>query len=148
MALEAVLAARDFGWEVRLVNLQEVLDPLDIFRKITRLRLQEIYNELLARGWTLGSAQLLPMMQTIIRIYHRAQVKLLATFWRERGTDMRRCPDGIPHSVQASEERDQVVVPAVDCLHRFVGQFRCRHFRLQVIGGDLGGGGQGCGPRQ
>ena len=39
------------------MNLQEVLDELDVFRKITRIRLQDIYNLMLAKGWTLGSAQ-------------------------------------------------------------------------------------------
>lgn len=70
------------------MNLQEVLDPLDIFRKLTRIRLQDIYNLLLAKGWTLGSAQLLPIMQGIIRIYHSAAVDLLAKYWRARRPDM------------------------------------------------------------
>lgn len=88
MALQAVIASRDYGWEVRLVNLQEVLDPLDIFRKITRIRLQDIYNLMLAKGWTLGSPYLLPMMHGIIRLYHSAQVKLLTEFWKKQRPDM------------------------------------------------------------
>jgi UDP-N-acetylglucosamine:LPS N-acetylglucosamine transferase len=88
MALEAVIRSGDYGWNVRLVNLQEVLDPLDIFRKITHLRLENIYNLLLAKGWTLGSPQLLPLMQGIIRLYHRAQVKLLTEYWQQQRPDM------------------------------------------------------------
>ncbi len=88
MALEAVIRSGDYGWNVRLVNLQEVLDPLDVFRKITRIRLENIYNLLLAKGWTLGSPQLLPLMQGIIRLYHRAQVRLLTDYWRHRRPDM------------------------------------------------------------
>jgi 1,2-diacylglycerol 3-beta-galactosyltransferase len=73
---------------VRLVNLQEVLDPLDVFRKITGLRLQDIYNMLLRKGWTLGSPQLLRAMQLVIRLYHGAQVRLLAGFWRQGPPDV------------------------------------------------------------
>ncbi len=87
-ALQSVIASGDYGWNVRLVNVQEVLDSLDIFRKITRLRLQDIYNLLLSKGWTLGSRQLLPLMQGVIRIYHRAQVKLFAEYWQRQRPDM------------------------------------------------------------
>jgi UDP-N-acetylglucosamine:LPS N-acetylglucosamine transferase len=88
MALKSVIEAQGYGWNIRLVNLQEVLDSLDIFRKITRIRLQDIYNLLLAKGWTLGSAQMLPIMQRIIRMYHPASVKLLRNFWRQQQPDM------------------------------------------------------------
>lgn len=83
-----MVLAGDFGWDVRLVNLQEVLDPLDVFRKFTGIRMQDIYNRMLARGWTLGSTVWLPIMQWIIRRYHRQSVKLLAAFWRLRKPDM------------------------------------------------------------
>ncbi len=49
-ALQSVIASQSYGWDVRLVNLQEVLDPLDIFRKLTRIRLQDLYNLLLAKA--------------------------------------------------------------------------------------------------
>ncbi len=88
MALQSVIASEDYGWNVRLVNLQEILDELDIFRKITRIRLQDIYNLMLAKGWTLGSPHLLPLMHGVIRIYHSAQVKLLTEFWKQRHPDM------------------------------------------------------------
>jgi UDP-N-acetylglucosamine:LPS N-acetylglucosamine transferase len=87
-ALQAVIESGHYGWNVRLVNLQEVLDSLDIFRKITRIRLEDIYNFMLARGWTLGSSQLLPLMQGVIRIYHPAQVKLLARYWERQRPSM------------------------------------------------------------
>ena len=88
MALEKVIQASDYPWDVRLVNLQEVLDPLDVFRKVTRVRLQDLYNLMLAKGWTLGSRQLLRPMQGVIRIYHRPAVKLLGQYWRNQRPDM------------------------------------------------------------
>jgi UDP-N-acetylglucosamine:LPS N-acetylglucosamine transferase len=88
LALQSVIAAQGYDWEVRLVNLQEVLDPLDVFRKITGVRMQDIYNLLLAKGWTLGSTYLLPMMHGVIRVYHKSQVRLLTEYWRHQQPDM------------------------------------------------------------
>ena len=81
-------ASKDYGWEVRLVNLQELLDSLDIFRKITGIRMQDVYNLILKKGWTLGSSALVPVMHGIIRLYHPAQVQLLSAFWRQSHPDM------------------------------------------------------------
>jgi hypothetical protein len=80
-ALKAVIEEQKRPWEIRLVNLQEILDPLDVFRKVTGLQLQEIYNQMLARGWTLGSAQGLRFMHGVIRLYHRQVVRLLEEHW-------------------------------------------------------------------
>jgi 1,2-diacylglycerol 3-beta-galactosyltransferase len=88
LALQSVISGLGLNWDVHLLNLQEILDGLDIFRKLTGIRLEDIYNLLLAKGWTLGSRQLLPLMHGIIRLYHPAQVKLLAKFWAERRPDM------------------------------------------------------------
>ncbi len=88
LALQSIITSGNCPWEVRLVNLQEVLDELDIFRKITGIRLQDIYNLVLARGWTLGSNYLLPIMHWVIRSYHPAQVRLLTEFWKKQHPDM------------------------------------------------------------
>ncbi len=87
-ALQAVIESQPRPWRVRLVNLQEILDPLDIFRKLTGLRLQDVYNQMLKRGWTLGSPAMLPLMHGIIRMYHRGQVRLLDRFWAADPPDL------------------------------------------------------------
>ena len=87
-ALESIITDQRYPWNVRLVNLQEVLDPLDVFRKVSGVRLQDLYNRMLANGWTLGASSWLPMMQWIIRRYHKGSVRLLAEFWKERKPDM------------------------------------------------------------
>jgi hypothetical protein len=87
-ALRLVIEQQQRPWEVRLVNLQELLDPLDVFRKLTGRRLQDIYNLMLKKGWTLGSPQLTRLMQLVIRFYHRPQVRLLEDFWRQSRPDM------------------------------------------------------------
>jgi UDP-N-acetylglucosamine:LPS N-acetylglucosamine transferase len=87
-ALRQVANQQQRPWDVRLINLQDLLDPLDIFRKITGLRLQEIYNLMLRKGWTLGSPQLTRFMHGIIRLYHGPTVHLLEKFWREERPDL------------------------------------------------------------
>src|ERR1700722_9412926 len=81
-ALKAVIEGQGRPWDIRLVNLQEILDPLDIFRKYTGVRMQDVYNLMLKKGYTLGSKQMLPLMHGLVRLYHRKQVALLTKFWR------------------------------------------------------------------
>ena len=87
-ALKTVVEAQGRAWDIRLVNLQELLDPLDIYKKITGIRLEDVYNLMLAKGWTLGSAQGLKFMHGIIRLYHRPTVRLLTKHWQETRPDM------------------------------------------------------------
>ena len=87
-ALRSVIEQQQRPWEVRLVNLQEILDPLDIFRKYTGIRLQDVYNLMLKKGWTLGSPQLTVAMHGLIRLYHRRQVGLLKQFWAQAERDL------------------------------------------------------------
>ena len=71
-----------------MVNLQEQLDDLDIFRRFTGIRLQDCYNLLLKKGWTLGSGELLKGLHVIIRMFQPALVRLLRDFWRAGQPDM------------------------------------------------------------
>jgi hypothetical protein len=87
-ALSAAIKAQERPWDVRLVNLQELLDELDVFRKITRVRLEDLYNLMLAKGWTLGSAQMLAGIHAVIRLYHRPAVRLLARHWADTHPDL------------------------------------------------------------
>src|SRR5579871_2376732 len=86
-ALRGVMEAQKYPVEIRLVNLQEMLDSIDVFRKITGIRLQDIYNLVLKKGWTLGSPQLTAGMHLVIRLFHAQQVKLLEKMWRETQPD-------------------------------------------------------------
>ena len=88
LALQTVALRQGRPWEVRLVNLQEVLDQMDIFRKITGIRLEDIYNRMLASGWTIGSGTGLKLMHSVIRLYHGTTVRLLEQYWAETGPDI------------------------------------------------------------
>ena len=88
-ALLPVLTDQQRPWEVRMVNLQEVLDPLDVFRKMTGCGLQDMYNLMLKKGWTLGSPQLAEGVHLVLALNYRpAQVRLLEGHWRETRPDM------------------------------------------------------------
>jgi Monogalactosyldiacylglycerol (MGDG) synthase/Glycosyltransferase family 28 C-terminal domain len=87
-ALKQVMEQQKRPVEIRLVNLQEVLDSIDVFRKVTGIRLQDLYNLMLKKGWTLGSPQLTTFMHLVIRLFHPQQVRVLERFWRESGPDV------------------------------------------------------------
>lgn len=110
-ALCEVVKRQERPWEMRLMNLQELLDEMDIFRKFTGVRLQDVYNLMLQRGWTLGSAQLLPLMHGVIRIYHAQQVKLLVKHWADRKPDM--VVSVVPNFNRSMFDAVQQVMPQV-----------------------------------
>jgi 1,2-diacylglycerol 3-beta-galactosyltransferase len=87
-ALRQVMQQQARPFEIRMVNLQELLDGMDVFRKLTGIRLQDLYNLMLKKGWTLGSRQLMMVMHGVIRLFHRKTVRLLEDFWRRNPPDM------------------------------------------------------------
>ena len=87
-ALEMAIRAEQRPWDTHLLNLQELLDPLDILKKHFGIRIQDFYNSLLRNGWTLGSPGLLKVLQLVIRLNHRATVRLMEDYWREAQPDM------------------------------------------------------------
>ena len=87
-ALKAISEHQRRPWDVRLVNVQEVLHSLDVFRKVTGIRLEDIYNLMLAKGWTLGSAQGLRFMQMVIRMNYRPVFRLLEQHWKDTQPDL------------------------------------------------------------
>ena len=101
-ALRLAIERQKRPWDVQLVNLQELLDPLDVFRKYTRLRLQDVYNLMLKKGWTLGAKHLMRGMQMVIRMYHRKTVRLLERHWMVSRPDV--VVSLIPHFNQAIAE--------------------------------------------
>ena len=108
-ALEMAIRARQKPWEVRLTNLQELLDELDILKKYANIRIQDFYNEMLRTGWTLGSPQLMRVLQLAIWAYHRPTVKLLERHWRKTNPDM--VVSFVPHFNRALGESFRLAFP-------------------------------------
>lgn len=109
VALQAMAKAQNRDWDVELVQFQELTDRLDVLRKVTGIQIQEQYNTILRNGWTLGSVQLLRVLQLTIRIFHGPLVKLLEDFWQKRPADM--LISVIPHFNQEIAESWEKVYP-------------------------------------
>jgi UDP-N-acetylglucosamine:LPS N-acetylglucosamine transferase len=88
VALETVIREQARPWRVRLVNLMEVLDPQDVFRKTTGMNPEDYYNKRLARGWTAGLAQELKLLQALIRLSHKSLTGQLRRHWRRTRPDL------------------------------------------------------------
>jgi hypothetical protein len=88
LALEAAIRQSGLPWEVRLVNLREVLDPKDGFRRLTGMDPEDVYNKRLARGWTAGLAQELKLLQRLIRWGHAPLVRRMQQHWLASEPDM------------------------------------------------------------
>ncbi len=70
-ALEMAIRNQQRPWDIQLTNLQELLDELDILKRYAGIRIQDYYNWMLRSGWTLGSKQLMNILQAAIRLRHR-----------------------------------------------------------------------------
>jgi hypothetical protein len=122
-ALQSMLAQDPRGWRVRMVNLREVLEPIDIVRKIARVRVEDAYNRFLLRyGMTLGTGAMLRGIQLLIRQIHRPSAALLARFWKGAPADLvvslipnfnRAIFDGLHAS---DHELDRVLTPMLTIL--------------------------------
>jgi hypothetical protein len=87
-ALKMSIQTLQRPWDVRLTNLQELLDELDILKKYGGIRIQDFYNWMLRSGWTLGSQHLMKVLQLAIWAYHGPTVCLLERHWKETQPDM------------------------------------------------------------
>lgn len=87
VALEKAIREQARDWHIRLVNLFEILDPQDVFRRTTGVKPEAYYNVRLAKGWTLGLSQELRILQALIRVSHRQLIAQLRRHWQ------RSCPD-------------------------------------------------------
>ena len=110
VALQTVAAQQQRPWQVELIQFQDLADQLDVLRKLTGIRIQEQYNILLRNGWTLGTRQLLRVLQTTIRLFHRPMVRLLSKYFRDHPADL--LVSVIPHFNRQIAEAWFSVYPA------------------------------------
>ena len=88
LALQEVIREQKRTWNVRLVNLVDVLDPNANFRKFTGMAPEDLYNRRLASGWTLGLAQELKLLQSMIRLGHASLLRALQLHWLTTEPDL------------------------------------------------------------
>src|SRR5579863_6695061 len=87
---EALCAAlnEQRSWQVRLVNLQALLRPLDQFGRLTGLYVEDAYNLMLRKNWTWGARYGIPLLHFVIRCFHQDQVLLLSKYWTDDPPDL------------------------------------------------------------
>ena len=101
-ALEDTIHQQGRPWRTSVLNMDDVLESIDPIYRSTGMRGGEFYNWTLRRGWTVGSAQVIPIMHGVIRLLHSRQVKLLRDRWRALRPDM--VVSVIPHLNRALYE--------------------------------------------
>jgi len=101
-ALAEVIGEQQRPWDLQFLCIQDLLDSIDYIRKSVGIPFQDLYNIMLRRGWTLGTAQIVPVMHLAIRMSHRAQVEVLTRHWAAHRPDM--VVSLIPHYNRALRE--------------------------------------------
>lgn len=108
-ALQLAIGTQQRPWDAQLTNLQELLDDLDIMKKYAGIRIEDTYNQMLRKGWTLGSPQLMKVLQLAIRLNHPRSVRMLEKRWKESQPDM--VVSFVPHFNRALRESFDRVFP-------------------------------------
>lgn len=75
-------------WDVERVNLSKVLQPDGVFKRMTGLEPEDLYNLRLKRGWTWGMRHELRLLQAVIRVAHPTLIKLLQAHWAATEPDL------------------------------------------------------------
>ena len=86
-ALEQSIHDQGLPWFVRKVNLMQVLDQSGLFRRLTGMEHEDLYNKRLATGFTLGLTQELKLLQGTIRLGHAVMVQRLRSHWQATRPD-------------------------------------------------------------
>jgi UDP-N-acetylglucosamine:LPS N-acetylglucosamine transferase len=87
LALQQAIEFEKRPWNVRLVNLFEVLDPKANFNKVMRCAPEDLYNFRLRHGLTLGLSTELKLFQAMIKMGHNTMVRKLEQHWLDTKPD-------------------------------------------------------------
>jgi UDP-N-acetylglucosamine:LPS N-acetylglucosamine transferase len=85
-ALEQSMVGRP--WRVRLINLTEILDPDRLFRKLTGVEPEDLYNRHLAGSLTFGLPQQLKIVQGLIKFCHNTMMQRMRVYWQKAVPDL------------------------------------------------------------
>jgi len=70
------------SWQFNPINLRDLLEPADVIRRLTGVRVENFYNSQLKYGLTLGTGPMLRVVQMLIRRLEPTMIKLLARHWQ------------------------------------------------------------------
>jgi 1,2-diacylglycerol 3-beta-galactosyltransferase len=75
-------------WQINPINLRDLLEPADVIRRLTGVRIENFYNSQLKHGFTIGTSQLLRITQMLIRQFEPSMIELLARHWERSQPDV------------------------------------------------------------
>lgn len=87
-ALQASAEASHPDWQLDLVNIGRLLEPLDFFHKYVGIAGEDIYNKILQHGLTLGAVGMLRATQNIVRLNRRGIRRLMTEYWLKTKPDL------------------------------------------------------------
>lgn len=87
-ALQAMMEQQRRPWTVRPIDLSRLFDPQQSFRRVMGFDPEDFYNKRLQRGWTIGLAQELKLLQGAIRFGHASMLRLLQRHWAQTEPDL------------------------------------------------------------
>ena len=76
------------SWQIRLINLRDLLEPADMIRRLTGVRIEDFYNSQLKHGLTIGTGPLLRITQMLIRKLEPTMIELLTRHWQHSQADL------------------------------------------------------------
>jgi 1,2-diacylglycerol 3-beta-galactosyltransferase len=76
------------SWQINPINLRDLLEPADVIRRLTGVRVENFYNSQLKYGLTIGTGPMLRVMQMLIRQLEPTMIKLLARHWQRSQPDL------------------------------------------------------------
>jgi 1,2-diacylglycerol 3-beta-galactosyltransferase len=88
IALKALADQQQRGWQIRMINLRQILESIDVFHRLTGVRVEDLYNRMLKYGLTVGTGPMLRTIQFLIRRMHPRNVALLSRHWQARHPDL------------------------------------------------------------
>ena len=103
-ALRAVLAEVRPEWRVEMINLRDLLEPIDFIRRLTGVRVENLYNGLLKKNFTAGLGSLLKILHAVVRQMHPRMVPALADYWARERPDL--VVSLIPHFNRSIQQVD------------------------------------------
>ncbi len=71
------------SWQINPINLRDLLEPADVIRRLTGVRVEDFYNSQLKYGLTLGTGPMLRIVQMLIRQLEPSIIRLLARHWQQ-----------------------------------------------------------------
>jgi hypothetical protein len=81
-ALKAVIDSQNRPWDVTLTNLNHVLSSTDVVKALTGRGLEDWYNWMLKKGWTLGAAPAMRPMHLLIWLFGGRLTSLLTAHFQ------------------------------------------------------------------